>query len=86
MRIVAAAIVQNGLTFSVPRPGRHGDVIRRMDELGFDTLDVMPSDQGFLTSEGLFVERHEAARIATEAGQFEQGSRANPQLYTEDLW
>jgi hypothetical protein len=44
--------------------------------------------QGFLTSLGRFVNRREAKKMATTAGQIVRisGSAADPDLYSEDLY
>ena len=46
---------------------------------------VYPDDQGFLTSEGAFVGRRDAARIAVAAGQV-AAPKWGPDLFSEDLW
>lgn len=80
--IVAAAIRQGELVCSVPRPGRHHDVIRAMVGAGVPTPIV--GEQGFVTNEGRFVGRAEARRIAVAAGQ---GTPAHDRhLFSEDLW
>ena len=48
--IVAAAIQHEGKVYSVPRPGRHHDVIREMARNGLGPTTMR--DQGFLTSSG----------------------------------
>lgn len=85
--IVAAAVHAKGITFSVPAPGRHGDVLRIMHaELGLDAIRLgVPDNQGFLTSAGRFVGRREAAGIAVEAGQINE-PKWGSDLYSEDLW
>lgn len=90
-KIVAAAIKQDGAICSVPRPGRHHDVIRAMARAGVPIPIV--GKQGFLTNDGLFVDRVEANRIAVMAEQtlpspcnglpFETVGR---ELYSEDVW
>lgn len=40
-------------------------------------------DQGFLTSTGRYVDRHEGAKIALASGQID---KATPHLFSEDLW
>jgi hypothetical protein len=85
-RIVAAACRSNILILSLPRPARHGDVMWLASRRAIGPIG--PDDQGFLTSEGRFVGRAEAKRIATAAGQIirESGSPGDPDLYSEDLW
>lgn len=82
-RIVAAAIKQDGMVCFVPRPGRHHDVIRRMAAAGIPTPIV--GEQGFVTDDGLFVNRKHALAIAQEAEQIIRKG-AGSELFSEDLW
>jgi hypothetical protein len=79
-RIAAAAVRFNGLTASLPIPARHGDIMRRLD------VPAAPSDQGFITSTGRFVSRHEATVIAVRCGQLNKDPAYPPEHYSEDLW
>lgn len=82
--IVAAAIRQGTMICSVPKPGRHHDVIREMARSGIPI--PIDGEQGFLTSEGHFVDRKRAKYIATLAGQV-LTKHGNPnQLFSEDVW
>ena len=82
--IVAAAIRQDGMICSVPRPGRHHHVIRAMATAGIPIPIV--GEQGFLTDDGLFVDRKRALAIAKTAKQI-HGKNGNPnELYSEDVW
>lgn len=84
--IVTAALCRNGLIYSAPRPVRHGDLIRMVDETHNDWHDPFrPDEQGFLTSSGRFVSRRVAAGIAINAGQIET-TQWGAELYSEDLW
>ncbi len=85
--IERAAIRYQGTVYSVPRPGRHHNVAHMMNEQGMDTITML--DQGFVTSEGRFVDRKEAAVIAAAAGQLGiVRAKTNPvnQLFSEDVW
>lgn len=82
--IVAAAIKQDGMVCSVPRPGRHSCVIRAMDTAGIRIPIV--GEQGFLTSDGLFVDRRRALKIAAAAGQLTTTRERAYELFSEDLW
>lgn len=93
-RIVAAAIKWKGLVCAVERPGRHPDVFRQLDGLDW-TKHRHDHKQGFITSEGRFVEREEARRIADAADQIiasRVGSDGVPykfqhaHLFSEDVW
>jgi hypothetical protein len=81
-RIVAAALRKGELVFSLPRPARHGHIGKQMAEQG---IDAITPDQGFLTSEGRYVDRLTAVTIAIEAGQID-APKWPPDLYSEDLW
>jgi hypothetical protein len=82
--IVAAAIRQDGMVCSVPRPGRHGDIIRKMAEAGISI--PINGEQGFLTSDGLFVDRVRAKMIAALAEQIMPGRGQHRELFSEDVW
>lgn len=83
--IVAAAIF-HGAVISLPAPARHHTILYSMDtEMGIDVTKVPPLNQGFITSEGKFVNRVEAYYIAYRAGQIE-GKDGAPRLFSEDLW
>ena len=83
--IERAAISYGGVVYSVPRPGRHHNVIRLMVEesgLGPDCMHC----QGFITSFGRFVDRYEAVKIASNAGQIKYKTFPLTQLFSEDVW
>lgn len=84
-RIVRAAIKIGAAVYSVPPPGRHGDVFA-LDYAA--TREAQPDDQGFLTSTGRFVGRVGALEIAKAAKQIiHQSSGPNPrELFSEDVW
>lgn len=81
LEVVAAAIKDNGIVYSVPAPARHHDVMKVMKDLGCKR----PIDgvQGFLLSDGSFVNRSLAAQVAVRANQcyIKRG-----ELFSEDLW
>jgi hypothetical protein len=83
-RIVAAAMLHEGEPWHVPIPGRHVDVVIKLDA-AFPGQGPFAGDQGFMTSAGRFVEREEAGRIALAAGQT-KALRWPPELFSEDLW
>lgn len=84
-RIVSAAICYGGIVASVPRPGRHHDVIR---EWHAQTGQVTGGkcEQGFVTSEGRFVDREEGLRIANLAEQILAKAGDPSRLFSEDMW
>ncbi len=66
------------------RPRRHHDVIHAMAEAGFPT--PIRGDQGFLTDDGVFVNRLEGFKIATAAGQILHKYGPADTLFSEDMW
>lgn len=84
-RVVAAAVSAYGATWSLPRPNRHHNVLWAIDKAGLCAMSPGPEAQGFLTSDGRFVDRTEGAEIALKAGQTD-ALRWPPYLYSEDLW
>jgi hypothetical protein len=91
LRIVAVAIRRDDLVLTIPRPARHHHIFHAADAAGFPLSHF---DQGFVTSDGLFVEREEARRIAEAADQLiecrgQDGIpfvRQHPELFSEDVW
>lgn len=96
--ILASAIRFNGQVWSVPRPGRHHDVIRYIIEIT-PGLQTVGGEQGFIAGEGAtqgrFVDRLEGRKIAEAAGQIIAGRRDNDgipyvstddRLFSEDVW
>ena len=84
MRVTIAAIrTKDGKVWSVPRPGRHGDVIRKIYEATGEA--VADETQGFLLSDGRFVDRADAEDVARESGQV-TGDLIGGVLTSEDLW
>lgn len=87
-RIVSAAIKYNGLILSLERPARHHDIIHKFVSF------VGSGEQGFLTSDGRFVDRKEARGISEEADQIIESEivdgvprrRIHPLLFSEDVW
>lgn len=80
----AAILGKDGQVYSVEPPGRHCDVIRSMFAQGSPCSGDAP--QGFLLSDGTFVDRQRAKEVAREAGQLLPQASRLPQLYSEDLW
>ena len=86
MRIAQAAVRRrsDGKVWTLPRPARHGDVLRIVyKEVSGPILSRY--EQGFTTNFGDFVGRREAFLIATEAQQLISPD-AHDILFTEDLW
>jgi hypothetical protein len=80
--IVMAAIKTSSVNVaSVLKPGRHKDVRAHLEKHGYKTG---PTAEGFVTSEGRFVDRVEGKEIALTAGQIKDMARQ--ELHSEDLW
>lgn len=81
----AAIRILGGEIFFVERPGRHHDVIRIIRETGYNGS---VSQQGFLLSDGRFVNRKDALLVAISAGQVEYSKchSAGIGLFSEDIW
>lgn len=84
--IVAAACQYEGLTFSLPQPARHGQILHSMEGAFCDGDAIKSCCQGFLTSEGRFVNRVQARQIAHMAGQEPKATGNSRDLFSEDLW
>lgn len=88
---VAVCLKSSGyeLVLSLPKPNRHSDVVSAGNFLASGKLGSLSSNekQGFITSEGRFVDRREAYRVAVIAGQIIKGP-AMPHigLSSEDVW
>ena len=83
--IIGVAIKRNdGRVFSLPKPFRHSHVIMMMVRI-CDFPKPIIDEQGFITHDGIFLERNEAGKYAIECGQIEKLSWP-PDLYSEDLW
>lgn len=80
----AAIKADDGAIYSMPPPGRHHSIIALMVDVGHRT--PIRGTQGFVTSEGRFVDRREAAKIAIEANQLKDRESSPTTLYSEDLW
>lgn len=83
-KIVAAAIRRSGMVYFVERPGRHHDVLRKMAASGLKL--PIKGEQGFVTSEGKFVNRKVALGIAVKAEQPMVKNGPVGLLFSEDLW
>lgn len=69
---------------SLPRPARHHNIIRAMAEEGLQIPIV--GEQGFLTSDGEFVGRRKALKIAKKCQQIISKNGNEQELYSEDVW
>ena len=73
--IKAAAILHNGILY---KGTRHRYIIEENKR-----VDLKQGQEGFVTSQGLFVDREAAAKIALAAGQIKRPKKS---LKSEDLW
>ncbi len=83
-RIDAVAIkAPNGIVLTLPKPARHHDILHSLADLG---CVVRGATQGFLTSEGKFVDRTEAWSIALAADQIFRDHHIKGKLFSEHVW
>lgn len=83
--IVAAALKIGPMTITAPPPARHHTLLHAFWDVNRKIV-VPPSGQGFLTSEGRYVGREEALKIAMESKQLLKPNFQPHQLFSEDLW
>lgn len=77
----AAIKLKNGRVF---RGKSHADGFHAACDAGLkEFVSSSAHLQGFLTSEGEFVSREKAAKLAWNAGQIEKNTQC---LFSEDLW
>lgn len=80
MNIKQAAILYRGIIYTGKR---HHNIITEMVNVHGIEPPISTLNQGFVTDEGKFVSRKEAAEIAFKAGQI---SKQRERLYSEDLY
>jgi hypothetical protein len=69
---------------SLPAPARHHHIMwTRLMIIGVPNHNCV---QGFLTTEGRFVDRKEGLKIATKRGQIVKKEGNPNELYSEDMW
>lgn len=73
------------LIVTSPQPGRHHTAIHGLHALTGHRTSA-DDEQGFLTSDGVFVGREEGCRIAREAGQIVTKHGSDDVLFSEDMW
>lgn len=86
--IIAVAILYDGVVFSVAKPARHHDVIKKhFDETGLKGSGDQ-NGQGFLTDTGEFLDRKASAIHTRECGQFTDRVKIGhkKRLFSEDVW
>lgn len=90
-KVVAVAFYMDGMIFTLPKPARHDDLIKKLNALGiecngFHGPNGVEVEQGFLLDDGRFARRKPAAAVAERAGQLTKPLIAPPRLFSEDLW
>ena len=81
--IEGVAIIYKEKLYDLPRPARHHDVIAKIVA---ETGDRgIRGEQGFVTGEGMFLDRIVAAQYAIDYRQIEK-LKWPPKIYSEDLW
>lgn len=75
-----AAVKIDNIIATVEKRGRHPDILLPLKEMGVS----IKGEQGFITSEGRFVDRGKAFEIAKKAGQVKEEDYWS--LISEDLW
>jgi len=77
---------------TMPKPNRHSDIIGNLHAISGKQVGS-PWKQGFVTDQGEFLNRNEAARYVVRVGQTltqyardEYMTRTLTTLYSEDLW
>jgi hypothetical protein len=83
--VVAAAIKEDGTVFALPAPARHHDIIHFMVHK-YQVAPPVRGKQGFLLSDGSFVDRVVAKVYADCHGQILTGMGQRRELFSEDLW
>ncbi|QXV74053.1 hypothetical protein [Rhizobium phage RHEph12] len=93
--IVAAAIQYYGITLSLPAPARHHHISHLLWEFIIERLkEEEKTDmtghycEGFITSEGRFINRKEARELLKINNQkLREGVRIHPtEAFSEELW
>jgi hypothetical protein len=84
IQMVAIKSKVDGKIHALPKPARHPNVIKMMVQLGYPTPIL--GEQGFITSDGVFVNRLEAKVIAKAANQLLPRASKLDQLFSEDVW
>ena len=61
-------------------------MVHMVDDLGYSRPIKQENLQGFVTEDGVFLDRVQAHRVASHAKQILPGRGKRRELYTEDLW
>lgn len=80
----AIKIIHEG-AFLIVTGKRHCNCFEKIYHLGIRR--PFEEEQGFMTDDFRFMDRHEAYKYADERGQIKEGTDVHPgTLYSEDLW
>lgn len=83
---MAAAVVFCDMIYAVTPPARHHNVLHMVRDK-FNVNTEVEHKQGFLLSNGEFIDRNPATKVAREAGQLIRGDKDGDWMLTsEDLW
>ena len=91
MTIVAAALKIGDVVFHIPAPARHHHILHWLTKLfkGRTDRGYELETQGFITDDGVFLDRPTAYRHAIDSGQVlnrRAGGYDGTDLFSEDLW
>jgi archaellum component FlaG (FlaF/FlaG flagellin family) len=87
--ITHVAIRFQGVTYSLPPPNRHHDVIRLIvEQTGVKSVAAREDDQGFLIDGEQYARRGAAFAHAKRCGQLKPGGMGERlgKLFSEDVW
>lgn len=87
--ITHVAIRFQGRVWSLPKPARHSDVISLIHTVDptVTTVNAYEDDQGFLDSDGRYLNRRQALYNAQKNNQLKPGITIRAgRLFSEDVW
>jgi hypothetical protein len=82
----------NGRLYSMLRPMRHGDIIHAMRANGMSVGEIAECEQGFMTTNGIYLNRVEAKTYANDNDQplrerpDDAGPENTTEAFSEDFW
>jgi hypothetical protein len=84
--ITEAAVIYECVTYSLPPPNRHHNLIHMLYEKMGKRMMIVCDSQGFMTSEGRYVGRKEALVIAKKANQLLPRHQHETELFSESIF